>query len=231
VRSPAFARDALAEGRGVRESPCVISLRNRALLALPLVIGLAGVASQTACQRSEAADSVAAPLPALGSVGPFWLKDQEGRTFNEASLDGRVWVAAFMFTRCPTVCPEMVRRMQGIQQQAKAAGVPLSLVSFSVDPENDTPEVLRAFTRERGLDTGNWTFVTGDSAVIRETAEHGFKIGVDGTPKAGAEHYGITHGTHLVLLDRHRTIRGYYQSSDADRVAALLEDAKRLAVE
>jgi protein SCO1 len=223
--------DGLAEERGVRESPSVISLRNRAVVALPLVMGWAALASQPACQRSEAAVQASAPLPQLGSVGPFFLTDQEGRTFTEASLDGRVWVAAFMFTRCPTVCPEMVRRMQGIQQQAKAAGVPLSLVSFSVDPENDTPEVLRAFTQQRGLDTANWTFLTGDSAVIRETAEHGFKIGVDGTPKAGAEHYGITHGTHLVLLDQHRTIRGYYQSGDADRVAALLEDARRLAAE
>jgi protein SCO1 len=210
----------------------VISPRNRvACAALPIALGLAAFAALPGCQRSAAADQASAPLPQLGSVGPFWLTDQDGRTFSEASLDGRVWVAAFMFTRCPTVCPEMVRRMQGIQQQARAGGVPLALVSFSVDPENDTPEVLRAFARERGLDTGNWTFLTGDSGVIRETAERGFKIGVDGTPRAGAEHYGITHGTHLVLLDKHRTIRGYYQSSDAERVAALLEDARRLATE
>jgi protein SCO1/2 len=183
------------------------------------------------CRRSDAADSAAMELPRLGTVGPFWLKDQDGATFSEASLDGRIWVAAFMFTRCPTVCPEMVRRMRGIQERAKAAGIELSLVSFSVDPENDTPEVLRAFATERGLDTGNWRFLTGDSSVIRDTAERGFKIGVDGTPKAGAEHYGITHGTHLVLLDSRRTIRGYYQSTDGERVDALLEDAARLARE
>jgi protein SCO1/2 len=184
-----------------------------------------------ACRRSDAADSAAAELPKLGTVGPFWLKDQDGATFSEASLDGRVWVAAFMFTRCPTVCPEMVRRMRGIQEHARATGIELSLVSFSVDPENDTPEVLRAFASERGLDTANWRFLTGDSSVIRETAERGFKIGVDGTPKAGAEHYGITHGTHLVLLDSRRTIRGYYQSTDGERVDALLRDAARLARE
>ncbi len=183
-----------------------------------------------ACQRLEAAgQSAEAALPPLGTVGPFWLSDQEGRTFSEQSLDGKVWVAAFMFTRCPTVCPEMVRRMRGLQEQAKARQVPISLVSFSVDPENDTPEVLRDYTRARGIDTQNWLFVTGDSAVIRNTAEKGFKIGVDGTPKAGAEHYGITHGTHLVLLDQHRTIRGYYQSSDPARLTQLLVDAAKLA--
>jgi protein SCO1/2 len=191
-----------------------------ALAALPVLAG---------CQRSQAAD--AAPLPALGTVGPFWLTDQDGKTFTEASLDGSVWVAAFMFTRCPTVCPEMVRRMKLLQEQARAGGVRLSLVSFSVDPENDTPEVLRTFARERELDTSNWRFLTGDSQVIRDTAEKGFKIGVDGTPREGQEHFGITHGTHLVLLDGHRTIRGYYQSSDPERVSALLKDARRLAAE
>lgn len=204
-----------------------------ALLRGVLALGLSvGVVALPGCQRSEAADqSAAAALPPLGAVGPFWLTDQDGRTFSEASLDGKVWVAAFMFTRCPTVCPEMVRRMRGLQQQAKARGVPLELASFSVDPENDTPEVLRRFAAAQGLDTANWHFLTGDSAVIRDTAEKGFKIGVEGTPKAGAEHLGITHGTHLVLLDRHRTIRGYYQSSDPERVAALLDDAGRLARE
>jgi protein SCO1/2 len=188
----------------------------------------AAVAS-SGCQRSEAAARAAEALPQLGAVGPFWLTDQDGRTFTEATLDGKVWVAAFMFTRCPTVCPEMVRRMRGLQEQARQRGVPLELVSFSVDPENDTPEVLRAYAVAQGLDTRNWHFLTGDSAVIRTTAEKGFKIGVEGTPKAGEEHYGITHGTHLVLLDTHRTIRGYYQSGDPERVAALLDDAAALA--
>ncbi|HTV19979.1 MAG TPA: SCO family protein [Polyangiaceae bacterium] len=194
-----------------------------ALAFAPLAAALAG------CQRHQA--SAAEALPPLGTVQPFWLTDQDGRTFTEASLDGKVWVAAFMFTRCPTVCPEMVRRMRGIQEQAKQRGVALALVSFSVDPENDTPEVLRAYTAAQQLDTSNWRFLTGDSAVIRDTAEKGFKIGVDGTPRAGSEHFGITHGTHLVLLDTHRTIRGYYQSTDSARVAALLDDAARLANE
>ena len=202
---------------------------NRRHFAAALALAAAPLAISFGCQRHEA--SAAEALPPLGTVGPFWLTDQEGRTFTEASLDGKVWVAAFMFTRCPTVCPEMVRRMRGIQEQAKQRGVPVSLVSFSVDPENDTPEVLRAYTAAQGLDTANWRFLTGDSAVIRTTAERGFKIGVEGTPRAGSEHFGITHGTHLVLLDTRRTIRGYYQSSDGERVSALLADAARLARE
>jgi protein SCO1 len=168
-------------------------------------------------------------LPRLGSVPPFWLTDQDGSTFSEQSLDGKVWVAAFMFTRCPTICPEMVRRMRVLQEQAAARGVPLELVSFSVDPGNDTPEVLRAFAASKALDTRHWRFLTGDSAVIRRTAEQGFKIGVDGVANPNAPDFGITHGTHLILLDASRTIRGYYQSSDPARLERLLEDAANLA--
>jgi protein SCO1/2 len=205
----------------------VVFIRSLALAA-GVLLGASSLLSLPGCQRTGAAEQA---LPQLGTVGPFWLTDQDGRTFTEASLDGKVWVAAFMFTRCPTVCPEMVRRMRGIQEQARAKGVAVELLSFSVDPENDTPPVLQAFMKERGLDSQHWFFVTGDSQVIRQTAERGFKIGVEGTPRAGAEHFGITHGTHLVLLDGKRTIRGYYQSGDAERVEALLEDAARLARE
>lgn len=189
----------------------------------------AGAGALPACKSSGA--TTAEVLPPLGTVGPFWLSDHEGRTFSEQSLTGKVWVAAFMFTRCPTICPEMTRRMQHLQTQAKERDVPLSLVSFSVDPENDTAPVLRAYMQKFGVDGSNWSFVTGDSTVIRDTAEKGFKIGVAGKPDRAAEHFGITHGTHFVLLDSKRTIRGYYQSSDPARIEALLEDAARLAKE
>ena len=64
--------------------------------------------------------------------------------------------------------------------------------------------------------------------MIRNAAENGFKIGVDGTPRPGAEHLGITHGTHLVLLDGTLTIRGYYQSSEPEKLKQLLDDAAAL---
>jgi len=97
-----------------------------------------------------------------------------------------------------------------------------------VDPENDTPQVLRQFATQYGADTRTWSFLTGDNSVIRNAAEQGFKIGVEGTLRAGAEHMGITHGTHLVLLDGSRSIRGYYQSSEPAKLQQLLEDAAAL---
>ena len=188
------------------------------LALLALLIG-----ATTACRESNAST-----LPQLSTVGTFWLTDQDGRSFSEQNLDGKVWVAAFMFTRCPTICPEMMRRMRHLQEQAAARKLPLHFLSFSVDPDNDTPEVLRKFAAEYQVDTRSWSFLTGDNAVVRSAAEQGFKIGVSGSAKPGAEHLGITHGTHLVLLDGARTIRGYYQSSEPARLEQLLEDAAAL---
>ena len=198
------------------------SLLARLLLAGFLLVAVAG------CAR-RGPDS-GEPLPKLGAV-TFALTDQNDKPFGADQLTGKVWAAAFMFTRCPTVCPLMTARMAHVQKLARERDVPLALLSFSVDPGHDTPEVLRAFARERGLDTSNWVFLTGDSAAVRETAERGFKIGVEGSADPSAEHYGITHGTHLVLLDRQRSIRGYYQSTDDERVEALLSDAARLVAE
>ena len=198
-----------------------------------LGISLLGfVFGASGCRGSDAAaESEAAALPLLSSVGPFWLTDQAGRKFTEQHLDGKIWVAAFMFTRCPTICPEMTRRMRLLQEQAAARKIPLHLLSFSVDPGNDTPEVLTAFAKKHQVDLSSWWFLTGDNAVIRAAAENGFKIAVDGTPKEGSQHYGITHGTHLVLLDGKRRIRGYYQSSEPQKLEQLLADAAKLSAE
>lgn len=171
----------------------------------------------------------ASSLPSLGSVGSFQLTDQSGRPTNEASLKGRVWAAAFFFTRCPTVCPRITRRMRELQLAAAKAGVKLELVSFSVDPENDTPEVLTAYAKQFGADLGSWRFLTGDLEVVRKTSEQGFKLALDGKPNAAAPDFGLFHGSHLVLVDGSGQIRGYYRTSEDAQMAQLLKDAALLS--
>lgn len=167
-------------------------------------------------------------LPELGSVGQFSLTDQAGRSVTAETLRGRVWAAAFMFTRCPTVCPRITRRMRELQQAAAREGVSLELVSFSVDPEYDTPEVLRAYAQQYGADLASWRFVTGDLEVIRKTSEQGFKLALDGKATPSAEHFGLFHGSHLVLVDGKGTIRGYYRTSEDEQMKQLLLDAAAL---
>lgn len=169
-------------------------------------------------------------LPELGTIADFRLTDQAGHAFTGENLAGEPWLAAFMFTRCPTICPLITARMREVQTLAKQKQVPLRLVSFSVD-EFDTPEVLKAYADKYGVDLASWSFVTGDNAVIRSTAEYGFKLSVEGSPNPSAQGFGISHGSHLVLVDAKRTIRGYYRSSEPESVARIVEDAARLAKE
>ena len=169
-----------------------------------------------------------AEIPQYGDTGSFALTDQNGAALGSAELRGKVWIAAFMFTRCPTVCPLITARMKGIQDQAKARGIDVRLVSISVDPENDTPQVLRAYADKHGADPASWSFLTGDPTVIKRTSEQGFKSALEGKADANAADFGILHGSHLILVDRDLKIRGYYRTSDDSETTKLLEDAARL---
>jgi protein SCO1/2 len=191
----------------------------RALLA---VAGALAVTVSFGCRRP-------AELAALGSVGTFSLTDQAGRPVNAESMRGQVWAAAFFFTRCPTVCPRITRRMRELQQAAAKDGIKLQLVSFSVDPENDTPDVLTAYAKQYGADLSTWRFLTGDLEVVRRTSEQGFKLALDGKATPGAKDFGLFHGSHLVLVDGAGQIRGYYRTSEDAQMAQLLRDAKLLS--
>jgi protein SCO1/2 len=168
------------------------------------------------------------PLPELSQVPAFVLTDQAGNPFTTGSMRGGVWGAAFIFTRCPSACPRVTKAMRGVQLDAKQRGVPLRLVSFSVDPDNDTPEVLRHYAAEYGADTSTWAFVTGDAAAIRKTAEHGFKVAAEGTADPSKADFGIMHGTQLVLVDPAGKIRGYYATNDEQALRRIVDDAATL---
>ena len=167
--------------------------------------------------------------PELGEVGAFALLDQDGKPDTAQTLRGKIWAAAFMFTRCPTVCPRITRRMRDLQQAAAREELGLELVSFSVDPEHDTPAVLSAYAKQHGADLKSWRFLTGDLEVVRRTSEQGFKLALDGKATEGAEHFGLFHGSHLVLVDGAGKIRGYYRTSEDEQMAALLKDAAALS--
>ena len=183
--------------------------------------GLAFGALIAACKRSRE------PLPVLGQVGDFALVDENGASVRGSSLRGKVWVADFFFTRCPTICPRITRRMRALQVAA-AGQVDVTLVSFSVDPENDTPPALLAYAHKYEADLRNWTFLTGELEVVKKTVIDGFKLALDGKSEPGAENGGIIHGSHLVLVDRTLVIRGYYRSDDDDEMKRLIADAGSL---
>lgn len=121
--------------------------------------------------------------------------------------------------------------MRDVGNAAAGANLGLHLVSFSVDGEHDTPPVLRAYAEKHHLAAPLHVLLTGDSKDIAEQAERDFKIAVQGTIDLKAEHLGITHGSHLVLVDQTGRIRGYFRSSDDEAMAQLMIAIKQLSKE
>jgi protein SCO1/2 len=161
-------------------------------------------------------------LPDLGHVPLFHLTDQKGQPYSESALGGRVWVANFIFTRCPQICPLFTQRMAKVQGELSDL-TNVHYVSFSVDPAYDTPERLAAYARDHHVESPRWAFLTGKTDDIQKTVVDGFKISLlheKGTD-AGTDFTNIVHGVHFVLVDQQGVIRGYYDSNDAKRVEAL----------
>ena len=156
------------------------------------------------------------PPPVAGRLPEWRLVDQNGEVFGNADLAGGVYVVSFLFTRCPAVCPRMTASLRQLERRFREEGVRgVRLVSFSVDPAYDTPERLRDYARNHGLDDERWSFVTGDEQEVRSLVEDGFEqpMGESLTLWGGA--VDVAHTTRLVLVDRRGRIRGDYGS---DRV-------------
>jgi protein SCO1/2 len=170
-----------------------------------------------------AACSRPADLPILGAVPEFSLKAQDARVVTRAELDGKIWIADFIFTSCAGMCPMMTGEMRRLQEKLPAE---VRLVSFSVDPAHDTPEVLAAYAARNGADLNRWVFLTGDKQALYKLSIEGFKLAVDDTVGTPAE--PVTHSSRFALIDRAGKIRGYYGIEDADAMKRLVVDAQRL---
>jgi len=112
-------------------------------------------------------------LPVIRAVPAFSLVDQNGQTVTNADLRGKIWIADFVFTRCKGPCPLMTARMLEMQK-ALVKTPEVKLVSVTVDPAHDTPEVLKAYAEANFADPNRWKFLTGDQAVIEKLVTEGF---------------------------------------------------------
>lgn len=166
-------------------------------------------------------------LPVLGTLPDFRLTDQDGRPFGSQELRGYVWMAGFIFTRCPTICPAITTTMGQVQRRARGIDQGFRLVSFSVDPTYDSPEKLSEFARRFKASPRMWRFLTGPLDAVKQTVTDGLKISM-GEPQGDQDFASIFHGTHFVLVDQKGQIRGYYDSSNPDVVDKILHDAAML---
>jgi protein SCO1/2 len=162
-------------------------------------------------------------ISSYGTVPIFQLTNQDGQPFGSTQLLGKIWIADFIFTTCPGPCPMISTRMSELQKPLEKTDV--HLVSFTVDPAKDTPEVLRGYAEKLRAQAGRWNFLTGPQSVIYELSRDGFKLAVSD----GREETGIpVHSTRMVLVDRHGDIRGYYDATEPDAVTKLVADTSHL---
>ena len=229
-------------------------MRNRTRVALALGAGLGTMAFVASLDGPTRA----APLPEYWDAPAFQLVDQAGRPFSADELRGSVWVADFVFTSCIDVCPAITARMARLAddfRRERVLGHGVRLVSFTVDPERDTPAVLRDYAAGFGeLPPGEWAFLTGvpgDS--VRALIQRGFKLtamkpaaahdahdphdahdahdphrAADAADAPEAPDYQVMHSPRMLLVDAEGTVRGIYDGTDPGAWTAIVSDALTL---
>ena len=161
-------------------------------------------------------------------IPAFTLTDQFGRSFSAKDLDGRIHVASFFFTRCRSVCPRMNRNLLELRRMLKDEERVL-LLSYSVDPENDSAAVLRRYADDMGMDSAGWRLLTGDRETVYRLAKKEYFAG-DSIGYAEPQD-AFLHTENLVLVDGRRRIRGVYNGTLRTEVERLAEDIRILSRE
>ena len=201
------------------------SIRSIAWYATLILIPVLTAAFLLWLRNAQVQQRMRRAVPNYGSAPAFDLTNQNGQPFGSAQLHGKVWIAGFIFTTCPGPCPIISSRMADMQKPLQKTDV--HLVSFTVDPVTDTPEVLRDYAQRVQAEPGRWDFLTGPKDTIYDLTQNGFRLSV--LDQGGSE--GPIHATRAVLVDRKGAIRGYYDMLAPDTVAKLVADAGKLARE
>jgi len=171
-------------------------------------------------------------LRKMSIVPPFALTERSGKTITNRDLSGKIWVADFIYTTCPGPCPIITAGMAKIQD-AVAHEPQVLLVTFTVDPDTDTPAVLAKYADQFGADPNRWWFLTGPKKPLFDLIQNGFlQIVQDNSGQPPQEgQYKVTHSTYLALVDGDGNVRGFYSGVGADGRADLLRDIKILEKE
>ena len=158
-------------------------------------------------------------LPISGSVPDFEFTDSNGETISREDMEGKVWVADFIFTTCTMACPIMTGNMNLIHKSFKDDNN-VRIISISVYPEYDTPEVLKEYASRYNANTDRWHFLTGPEESVKNIIKTGFKI--------GDYEDIIFHSEKFALVDVRGNIRGYYSGMETEDMSKLKKDIKRL---
>lgn len=181
--------------------------------------------------KSSAAADASRSLKVYGRAPEFKLIDQNGVEFTSDQLQGKPWIANFMFTGCVATCPKQTAELKAIQDQLRKDGQSdkIHLISFSVDPGNDTPAVLKRYASNNGVDDQVWKFLTGEKDELRNAiSRDGFKLAVEideDDPNT------LMHSPSFVLVDAYMRMRGIYDSGKPEEVSQMVDDLQKLEEE
>ncbi len=161
-------------------------------------------------------------------IPPFSFTDQDGITVTEKTVDGKIYVADFIFTRCGSICPKMTSNMELLQTAFKDNDA-IIFLSHSVTPDMDSVPVLKEYAKDKGVITGKWHLLTGPQAEIYSLARQQYFAGdTIGYYQTGDE---FLHTENFILVDKHRRIRGVYNGTLAVEMDRLKEDINTLLKE
>lgn len=203
------------------------------LIGSAFLIGLMIVATALVYERAFV------PLPILGPqdedktgeeryhhIPEFTLIDQSGDTITHEQLKGKIYVADFFFTHCPSICPKMTAHLKEIQDKFDKEDI--SFVSYTVDPKRDRPERLMEYARTYEAELDNWSFITGDKKQIYLLARNGYFISAS-EGSGGPDDF--IHSDLFTLVDEKGRIRGYYRGTQDDDIQQLIQDIEKLKSE
>jgi len=161
-------------------------------------------------------------------VRPFKFKNQFGKEVGLEDWGGKIIIADFFFTSCPSICPKLTRNMKKLQTAFKKTDSLVRFVSFTVDPVRDTVQALKAYGDKFGIDHDTWFMLTGDRNELYDIALNEFKASIASN---GNIDTGFIHTDRFFLLDRDRVVRGWYSGLDSLNLDKLIKDVVLLNME
>lgn len=164
------------------------------------------------------------PLQKFKALPAFQLTERSGKVMGLADLKGKVWLADFIYTTCPGTCPMLSSHLTQLQDKLLKNPDTL-LVSISINPEHDTPEVLKQYAERFHASPDRWLFFTGEKAKVRDLINNGFMMAAADSAEANKE---IVHSTKLVLVDKAGNIRAFYDGLSGEGSARIQRDIQRL---
>jgi protein SCO1/2 len=161
-------------------------------------------------------------------VQPFSFTNQDGRTITDKDYEGKIYVVDYFFTTCQSICPKMTTELLRVQDKFAYTKGLVQILSHTVDPENDSVPVLKAYSKLVHADTSMWNFVTGDKKHLYDMARQSYLLNAmegDGGPD------DFIHSEYFVLVDKEKHLRGIYDGTNIKEVNDLLDDIKVLIAE